>query len=270
MELLEKKRVMGILNITPDSFFKETRSMELEKILSIAQQMLQEGADILDIGGESSRPGSERITLEEERKRVIPAIQALRKKFPDAILSVDTYKPEIAEEALHLGCHMINDIYALRKENMKKIVAKHKAYCVLMHMKGDPQTMQKDPFYEDVVQEVFDFFLERIEEALLSGIEKNKIILDPGIGFGKTKEHNIQLLQAIPLFKKLGYPILIGASRKSLIGDILGIPVEERKNGSVVIHTIAAYLGASLVRTHDVKETKEALTIVEAFQSISS
>jgi len=262
-----QKKIMGILNLTPDSFYDGGSCLTLNSALLKAQSMLQEGAFIIDVGGESTKPGVMPVSLEEEQKRVIPVIKALIKQIPSIFLSIDTYKPQIADEALSLGAQMLNDITGLSNLDMIQVAKKHQAFVVLMHMHQSPQNMQENPLEEKVVLKVLDFFQERVEKALSFGIQKNKIILDPGIGFGKTPQANLDLIKASGFFqKKMGLPVLIGASRKSVIGHLLSHPELDRKNGSVIVHLLAFLFGAHIVRVHDVKESFEALKILDRFE----
>ena len=266
MILNNKKYIMGILNITPDSFYDGGKYYNLSLAMSRAEQIIKEGADIIDIGGESSRPGSIRISLEEEEKRVIPVLKEIKKNYKDILVSIDTYKPEIAKIALDEGANIINDIYALRKPGMLETISKYDCYAVIMHMKGDPENMQNSPYYDNVVKEVTEFFKERLESVLNYNIKRERIILDPGIGFGKRLEDNIRLIEGIKRFKQeFNLPILIGLSRKSMIGLMLNKNVEDRKNGSVILNTIAMMNGADIIRVHDVKESYEIKKILSHF-----
>ena len=266
--LLRSKRtlIVGILNITPDSFSDGGLFFDKEKAIAHAKEMIQEGADIIDIGGESTKPGSDPVSEEEELKRVKPIIERLRKETAVPV-SIDTYKPRVAEECLKLGVRIVNDVTGLRNEEMIKVVARYKAPVVIMHMKGEPKSMQENPTYTDVVQEIKEFFEERIQAAREAGIQD--IILDPGIGFGKTVEHNLQILKRLGEFKELGYPILVGTSRKSFIGKLNdGVPVEQRLEGSLASMVIAIMSGATMVRVHDVKPAKRAIQIADAIKYI--
>ncbi|MDP2637362.1 MAG: dihydropteroate synthase [bacterium] len=264
--LLQSKRtlIVGILNVTPDSFSDGGLFFDKEKAIAHAKKMIQEGADIIDIGGESTKPGSDSVSEEEELKRVKPIIERLRKETAVPI-SIDTYKPRVAEECLKMGAQIVNDVTGLRNEEMIQVVARYKAPVVLMHMKGVPKSMQEDPTYTDVVQEIKEFFKERIWAAREAGIQD--IILDPGIGFGKTLKHNLQILKRLGEFKELGYPILVGTSRKSFIGKLTGdSSVEDRLEGSIASMVIAIMNGATLVRVHDVKPAKRAIQISDAIK----
>jgi len=233
------------------------------------EEMTKEGVDIIDIGGESTRTGSDPVPLEEELNRVIPSVEEIRKNFSDVIISVDTYKSEIAKKALDVGADMINDISACTFDpNMVNVLREYKAPVIIMHIKGTPKNMQNNPEYKDVVREITEFLRERIQFLESNGIESEKIIIDPGIGFGKKLEHNIAIIRRLAELKQLKKPILIGLSRKSMIGMILGgIPPEERLTGTIALNTIALLNGASIIRVHDVKEGVQTCKIVEAIIS---
>ncbi len=255
--------VMGIINATPDSFYTGSR-VTGETALEKAEQMLQEGATILDIGGQSTRPGSEKISMEEELKRVIPVIETIQQHFPGTFISIDTYYAKVAAEAVAAGASIVNDISAGSiDEKMLSTVASLRVPYICMHMKGDPQNMQKAPVYENVTKEVLDFFIHRIEEITQAGIVDT--IVDPGLGFGKTIHHNFQLLRELQAFHMLGKPLLIGVSRKSTIYKTLGITEEQALNGTTVLNTISLLNGANILRVHDVKEAMEAITLFEAY-----
>jgi len=224
---------------------------------------VKDGADMIDVGGESTRPGAKPVSVEEELERVIPVIEGLKKEIKIPV-SIDTYKPDVAEEALKKGASMVNDINGLRGKGMAEIVAKHKASVVIMHMQGKPRNMQNKPSYGDVVGDIIKFLRERCEFALDAGIPKDKIIVDPGIGFGKTTEHNLEIINRLMEFKSLGFPVLMGVSRKSFIGNVLGLPVEERLEGTLAAVTASVMNGADIVRVHDVKETKRAVQLADA------
>ena len=258
--VLDQPLVMGIINITPDSFYQGSRFLSKKEILHQAEKMIDEGADILDIGGQSTRPGSEQISADEELKRVIGNIEAVHKNFPDVIISIDTYYSKVANDAVNAGAGIVNDISAGNMDvEMLGIVAALKVPYVAMHMKGTPQTMQKDPVYENVVRETLDFFISKKDECKKAGI--HDVIIDPGFGFGKTIAHNFQLLKDLSVFKMLDAPILIGLSRKSTVYKTLGVGVEEALNGTTVLNTIALMNGATILRVHDVKEAKEAVKL---------
>lgn len=252
---------MGILNITPDSFSDGGQNWRLEDALATAQRLIAEEADILDIGGESTRPGADSVPAEEQIRRVIPVIGAIRRIWPGPI-SIDTRQASVAEAALDAGATWINDISAMRDDPaMAGLAAQRKCPIVLMHMQGAPGTMQVNPQYEDVVIEVAMFLRERATFAQSSGIERGNIILDPGIGFGKSVEHNLSLLRRLSEVVGLGFPVLVGASRKSFIGHISGSPVNDRLAGSLICALRAVEAGARIVRVHDVGPTRQALAV---------
>ena len=257
---LKEPVVMGILNLTPDSFFEASQLEADESLVEKAGRMLESGAAILDVGGISTRPGAQEITAAEELKRVLPAIILLKKNYPDALISVDTYRSLVAREAVTAGAIMINDISAGEMdEGFLETVAGLNVPYVLMHMQGRPQTMQKNPFYNDVLLEVTDFFIQKI--GRLRGLGVKDIILDPGFGFGKTVEHNYRLLTGMHVFKMLEYPLLAGLSRKSMVTRLLDVPPENALNGTSVLNFIALQQGAKILRVHDVKEATEVIKI---------
>jgi dihydropteroate synthase len=261
--VIEKPLIMGIINTTPDSFYTGSRYSGVEAIIDIAEKMLIDGADILDIGGQSTRPGSEQIPAEEELERVIPAITAISQKFPQAFISIDTYYSKVAKAAVEAGASLVNDISAGMIDNeMAGTVAALKVPYVLMHMKGTPQTMQKNAVYENVTREVLDFFIAKTFELKQAGI--TDVIIDPGFGFAKTIEHNFELLKNLSDFKMLDKPLMLGVSRKSTIYKTLGKTAEEALNGTTVLNTIGLMKGASILRVHDVKEAKEAVILFSA------
>ena len=261
----QRPLVMGILNITPDSFFEGHLAKDLTAITDVAGALLAEGADILDIGGQSTRPGSTRIPAEEEAGRVLPVIKSILEKFPGAVLSVDTYHSTVARAAVEAGAALVNDISAgLMDPAMIPTVATLQVPYIIMHMKGVPETMQQQAQYEDVTTEVLDFFIERKATCLKAGIRQ--LIIDPGFGFGKTSEHNFQLLSRLEVFRILDLPLLAGLSRKSTICRTLGITPAEALNGTTCLHTIALLNGADILRVHDVKEAREAVLLVEAYR----
>lgn len=256
--LLDRPRVMGIVNVTPDSFSDGGRGVV--QALAHAEQLLKEGADVLDIGGESSRPGADPVPLDEELRRVKPVLEgALRLGVP---VSIDTYKTDVMRLALDLGVDIVNDIYALRSAGAEAVVAAHPRCGVcLMHMRGEPKSMQADPHYDDVAQEVADFLADRAAALRAQGVAAQRIVLDQGIGFGKRVDDNFDLLKGQGATLALGYPLLAGWSRKSAIGAVTGRPVEERLVGSVVAALAAAHLGARVLRVHDVAATVDALKV---------
>lgn len=255
---------MGILNITPDSFSDGGKYTLLQTAIEHAREMINNGATIIDVGGESARPGAGIVSVEEELHRVIPVVEALSQRF-DIWISVDTSKPEVILEAASAGAHMINDIRSLSLSGAIKAVATTGLPACLMHMQGQPMNMQKAPTYDDVVAEVSVFFSRQIQRCIDAGIKRENIIIDPGFGFGKTMEHNYELLSALSYFHHYGLPVLAGMSRKSMLGAVIGNPgPDNRLNVTVASSVIAALQGAHIVRVHDVKETYEALQVVNA------
>lgn len=250
---------MGILNVTPDSFSDGGEYAVLDSALSKAMTMVDDGVDIIDIGGESTRPGASAVSAEEELQRVIPVVEALH-QGSDVSISVDTSKPEVMEAAVKAGANLINDVRALQEEGaMEMAVALNVSVC-LMHMQGQPRTMQKSPEYEDVTDDVIKFLRGRVADCELAGISRSNLLVDPGFGFGKRLEHNLQLLRELGKFKEMDLPLLVGISRKSMIGALLDdAPIEDRVWGSVGAAVVAVERGADIVRVHDVKETREAL-----------
>ena len=263
-----KTVIMGVLNVTPDSFSDGGQFFTIDYAIARAKQLVEEGADIVDIGGESTRPGSNVVDADEELNRVAPVIEQLAKEITVPI-SIDTYKPAVAKTCLERGAGMINDISGLRYENgkMLEVAATHQVPVCIVHMEGLPKTMQQEPKYHDLVSEIKDFFIERVKVAKLAGIKDENIILDPGIGFGKTVEHNLILLQRLNEFTELGFPLLIGTSRKSFIGKISDLPAEQRLEGTIASNVLAIIKGAKIVRVHDVLEHKRALEIIDAIKS---
>lgn len=256
--------IMGILNITPDSFFDGGKFLSEKAILGQAEKMLEEGADILDIGGMSSRPGATEIPEDEELKRVLKAVEVIIHDFPDVMLSIDTYRTGVANSALGNGAAMINDISAGRFDPlMFSVAAKHQCPLVLMHMQGTPSTMQQAPQYENITTEIFDFFSERVTAAQQAGVKD--IILDPGFGFGKTAGQNYKLLKNMPIFETLRFPVLAGLSRKRMITSVLEVNPEYALNGTTAANMLALTGGAGMLRVHDVKEAREAVKIWEHY-----
>ncbi|MDU7946135.1 MAG: dihydropteroate synthase [Haemophilus parainfluenzae] len=258
-------QIMGILNFTPDSFSDSGQFFSLDKALFQVEKMLKEGATIIDIGGESTRPMAEEVSEAEELQRVIPLVEAVQKRF-DCWISVDTSKAIVMQEAAKVGMDLINDIRALREPGALEIAGQLNLPTCIMHMQGQPRTMQTNPHYDDVVQDVYQFLETRTQACLEAGIAKENIIWDMGFGFGKTVQHNYKLLQQLAQFCKSGYPILAGLSRKSMIGAVLDKPVTERVVGSVAGVLIAAQNGATILRVHDVAETADALKVWQATQ----
>ena len=257
---------MGVLNVTPDSFSDGGDFLDPERAAHHAATMLDAGAQIIDVGGESTRPGSDPVPPEEELSRIVPVIREILAGRPDAIVSIDTYRAGTAEAALEAGARIVNDVTALRADaRLAGVVAEARCPVVLMHLLGEPKTMQSDPRYDDVVREVREFLLERAERAIAAGVHQENIILDPGIGFGKTLEHNLALLDHLDSLVDLGFPVLVGASRKRFIGKITGVDeAKERLFGTVAANVIAYERGATIFRVHDVRASREALAVARA------
>ncbi|MBC8944806.1 dihydropteroate synthase [Xenorhabdus indica] len=256
-------QVMGILNVTPDSFSDGGTHRTLNAALQHAARMIEEGATIIDVGGESTRPGADDVSEQEELDRVVPVIESLAQRFK-VWISVDTSKAIVMQEAAKAGAHIINDIRSLQEPGALEVAVKAELPVCLMHMQGQPRTMQVEPHYEDVVAEVKTYLEEQIERCVAAGIKRNKLMIDPGFGFGKNLSHNYQLLAHLKELHHLGLPILAGMSRKSMIGQLLHVPPQERVTGSVACAVIAAMQGAHIIRVHDVKETVQAMQIVQA------
>ncbi|MBX2931160.1 MAG: dihydropteroate synthase [Chitinophagaceae bacterium] len=263
--MIDKPIVMGVINSTPDSFYTNSRQHTAEQALQKATQMLQEGATIIDIGGQTTKPNVAPITQDEELKRVIPVIEIIIKNFPDTLISIDTYYASVAKEAVQAGACIVNDISAGLLDNaMLQTIAQLKTPYVCMHMQGTPQTMQQNPQYENVTKEVVEFFIERIEACRLAGVYD--VIIDVGFGFGKTIQHNMQLLKGLEVFKILEKPILLGVSRKSTIYKIIETTAEEALNGTTVLNTIGLLNGANILRVHDVKEAVECIKLIDVYR----
>ncbi len=260
---LSRPRVMGVLNITPDSFSDGGKFLSVDAALRRARQMIGEGADIIDVGGESTRPGAAAVAEQEELDRVIPVIRGLAEKIP-VPLSIDTSKPRVMGEAVAAGAGLINDVKALRAPGALRAASEAKVPVCLMHMQGEPRSMQTAPRYEDVTREVNDFLRERIAACMEAGIAADRLLVDPGLGFGKTLEHNITLMRNLRLFAELGVPVLVGISRKSMLGTLLDAPVDQRLYGGLAAAVLAVARGARLIRTHDVKPTVDALKVAGA------
>lgn len=262
---IDKPIVMGIINVTPDSFYPDSRKSSVDEALKTAEKMLAEGAAILDVGGQSTRPHSDQITEKEEAERVLPVIEAISKTFPSAFISIDTFYASVVQQSINTGACIVNDISGgLLDENMLQTVGALKVPFVCMHMKGTPATMQQLAHYENVIREVLDYFISRTEACRKAGIKD--IIIDPGFGFAKTFPHNFQLLKNLEVFKMLEKPLLAGISRKATIYKTLRIPVEEALNGTTVLNTIALLNGANILRVHDVKQAIEAIELTEAYK----
>lgn len=259
---LSRPLVMGVVNVTPDSFSDGGRYLPAQAAIDHARRLVEEGADLLDIGGESSRPGAEPVPLEEELRRVMPVLEAaVALGVP---VSVDTMKPQVMRAAIDAGAAMVNDILALRAPGALEAVAGSDVAVCLMHMQGEPRTMQVNPIYGDVVREVRDFLAERVAAAEAAGIERSRIVVDPGFGFGKDRSHNLALFRNLPVFAALGVPVLVGLSRKSVLGRLTGRDVNERLAASLAAAVLAVERGAHIVRVHDVAATRDALAVLGA------
>ena len=257
--------LMGIINATPDSFSDGGRYLQRDAAVRHAEQLMAAGADILDIGGESTRPGAAPVSVQQELDRVLPVIEAVHQL--GAVISVDTSRTAVMQAALAAGARIINDVRALADDGAMALVAAQRVPVCLMHMQGEPRSMQVQPHYRDVLTEVAEFLQQRTAQCLAAGIAAEQICLDPGFGFGKTTTHNLQLLKGLPAICRLGYPVLAGLSRKRLIGDVTGAPVEQRVIGSVALALLAAQNGARILRVHDVKETKQVLQLWLAMEA---
>jgi dihydropteroate synthase len=263
---MSQPKIMAILNITPDSFYDGGKHVSLKEIKSHVNNLIEEGADIIDVGAYSTRPGANDVSAEEELKRLSPVLQMLRSDFAKLIISVDTFRSEVAQRVVE-GFHvdMINDISAGDlDENMFQTIAKLQVPYIMMHMQGTPQTMQKDPQYKNVVQEIMKYFSKKIDSLKLLGV--NDVIIDPGFGFGKTVDHNFQLLKHLSDFRIFELPVLVGVSRKSMINKVLEISPDKALNGTTVVHTMALLNGANILRVHDVKEAKEAILLISKYK----
>lgn len=263
LSLGKKTLIMGILNTTPDSFSDGGKFFKKDDAIRHCYKLAEDGADIIDIGGESTRPDSLPISAEEEIKRTIPVIYEVTKNL-NIPISIDTQKAIVAKEALEAGASMVNDISSLSDEKMPEIVAKYNIPVVIMHMQGTPATMQKNPYYKNVVEDIKKFFISRIRYAELKGINIKNIIIDPGIGFGKNLEHNLEIFRHLNDFSELGRPLLVGPSRKSFIGKIIGADINNRLYGTLGAVCVSIMKGANIIRVHDVKETREAVSVVDS------
>lgn len=265
--VMDQPWVMGIINATPDSFYKASRKQEADEMMRLAEKMITEGASIVDIGGQSTRPGSERIGVQEETDRTVPAIERIMQQFPDAVISIDTYSSDVAKAAVQAGAAIVNDISSGdMDEAMLPTVAALRTPYICMHMQGTPRTMQKDPQYENVSVTVLDYLARKVDQCRKAGI--NDIIIDPGFGFGKTIAHNFSLLKSLPALQIIQRPLMVGLSRKSTIYKTLHITAEAALNGTTVLHTIALMNGANILRVHDVKEAREAIALFMAYQKV--
>ena len=263
---LSHPHVMGILNVTPDSFSDGGKHNDLVQALTHANEMINAGATLIDVGGESTRPGAAEVSVQEELDRVIPVVEAIAQRF-EVWVSVDTSKAEVIREAARAGAHLINDIRSLQEPGALQAAAESGLPVCLMHMQGEPTTMQQSPHYQDLLGDVDDFFVRHIARCEAAGIKKSQLLLDPGFGFGKNLQHNYQLLAHLADYHRFGLPLLVGMSRKSMIGQLLNVGPSQRLTGSLACAVIAAMQGAQILRVHDVKETVEAMRIVEATQS---
>jgi len=270
LELHARTLVMGVLNVTPDSFYDGGQHHALDDAVAHGLSMVEEGADIIDVGGESTRPYSDLLPLDEELKRVMPVIEALSKKISLPI-SIDTYKSEVAVRALEAGAAMVNDISALRFDPaVGNVVASKGVPIVLMHMRGEPRNMQVSPVYDDLLGEIVAFLSRAAEKAASMGIKKDLIIIDPGIGFGKSFDDNLMILRELGRFSSLGYPLLVGTSNKSFIGHVLGLPVESRDTGTMATIAAAVMNGAHIIRAHNVRAAKETVAMIDAIKAGNS
>lgn len=255
--------IMGVLNVTPDSFSDGGKFLKVKDAVKQAKAMEKDGADVIDVGGESTRPGSAKISIQEEKARVIPVLEALKDEVKVPI-SIDSYKPAVVEAALKTGAGIINDINGLRDKAMRQVAVKNQVPVIIMHMQGTPQNMQVQPSYKEVVEDIYNFLEEQSRLVIEEGLDEKKVIIDPGIGFGKTLQHNLEILKRLPEFKSLGFPLLIGTSRKSFIGAVTGAEVNERLFGTIASVSLAAAKGANIVRVHDVAAVKQAVQVVDA------
>jgi len=255
---------MGVLNVTPDSFSDGGQFNEINSAILHVDKMIKNGADIIDIGGESTKPGSEPVSANEESKRIVPVIKSIKNEYKDVLISVDTYKSSVAKKAIEAGADFVNDISGLTfDDEMVSLLAQRNIPVVIMHINGKPKTMQKNILYSDLVSDIKRFFNKQCNHAINSGIKESNIMIDPGIGFGKTFDHNFTLLKRLKEFEDLGFPILIGPSRKAFIGDVLNLPSNERVEGTIATIVAGILNGANIIRVHDVKEIKRAAIITE-------
>jgi dihydropteroate synthase len=264
---LEDTELVGIINVTPDSFYPESRYSDKEKIVRAISRMVDMGLRIVDIGGESSRPGSEPVPYSTEIDRVVPVIEEVKSNFPDLLISVDSYHPETVEAAMNAGADILNDISGLENPKLLQMASRYQAAVIIMHMQGRPKNMQKNPHYVNVIKEVSSFLFERARKAIAGGIDKRSIVIDPGIGFGKNHEDNLELLRNIDVFIRSGYPVLVGHSRKSFIGNILDLPVEERLEGTLAITAYLFLKGVNFIRVHDIEQNQKIIRVLKALRS---
>jgi dihydropteroate synthase len=264
---LEDTELVGIINVTPDSFYPESRYSDKEKIVRAISRMVDMGLRIVDIGGESSRPGSEPVPYSTEIDRVVPVIEEVKSNFPDLLISVDSYHPETVEAAMNAGADILNDISGLENPKLLHTASRYQAAVIIMHMQGRPKNMQKNPHYVNVIKEVSSFLFVRARKAIAGGIDKRSIVIDPGIGFGKNHEDNLELLRNIDVFTRSGYPVLVGHSRKSFIGNILDLPVEERLEGTLAITAYLFLKGVNFIRVHDIEQNQKVIRVLKALRS---
>ncbi len=264
---LEDTELVGIINVTPDSFYPESRYSDKEKIVRAISHLVDMGLRIVDIGGESSRPGAEPVAYSTEIDRVVPVIEEVKSNFPDLLISVDSYHPETVEAAMNAGADILNDISGLENPKLLQMASRYQAAVIIMHMQGRPKNMQKNPHYVNVIKEVSSFLFERARKAIAGGIDKRSIVIDPGIGFGKNHEDNLELLRNIDVFTRSGYPVLVGHSRKSFIGNILDLPVEERLEGTLAITAYLFLKGVNFIRVHDIEQNQKVIRVLKALRS---
>jgi len=264
---LDRPRVMGVLNVTPDSFSDGGRFLDAEDALRQAGMMIDDGADIIDVGGESTRPGAEDTPVQQELDRIMPVIEGIAARF-DVPISVDTSKPEIMRLAVGAGASIINDVFALRRQGSIKVAVDARAAICLMHMQGEPRSMQEAPAYESLPGDIIDFLDERVRDCLSAGISRERLIVDPGFGFGKNDQHNLEILSKLNQFAELGLPLLVGLSRKRTLGNLTGRPADRRIGAGVAAAVIAVENGANIVRTHDVADTVDALKVLSAVNQL--
>lgn len=265
---LSVPQVMGIVNVTPDSFSDGGQYFSVDKALIQARKLVDEGAAIIDIGGESTRPGSSPVEVDEEIRRVLPAIQAISSEL-DVVVSIDTMKADVMRAAVDAGAGLINDVNALRSNGALQAAAELNVPVCLMHMQGSPQTMQQSPHYDDVLAEVMTFLKQRVTACENAGIARDKLLLDPGFGFGKRAKHNLRLMKHLQTFMTLNLPLLVGVSRKSIVGEMLNVSVDERLSGSLALASIAVWQGAKIIRSHDVRETVQAVRLCQYVQQVN-
>lgn len=266
MDARRRTVLMGIINVTPDSFYDGGKRLDPDKAVADGIDLIEAGAEVVDVGGESTRPGAKPVSMEEELQRVLPVIRGLRRNI-NVPISIDTYKAQVARAALGEGADIVNDISALRFDpQMAVLVAAEKVPIVLMHMQGTPRTMQAEPCYNNVLREVQEFLTTQVHFAIEAGVERENIIIDPGIGFGKNLDHNLTLLRGLPALASMGQPLLVGASRKTFIGKILGVEPDERLEGSLAAAIAAVFGGAHIIRVHDVNETRKAVRVADAIR----